>query len=113
MSNVEIINESPLTMAELKEKLENVKKRDKELKTRALKTQGYLNNFIDLKAKDSLKIKEEITKLQIPRLKDRHIKKIVDIMPKDMDSLKIIFTGESITVKQEDLQKILEVIKAG
>ncbi len=111
MSNVEIINESPLTMAELKEKLESVKKRDKELKTRALKTQEYLNNFVDVKSKDALKIKEEIAKLEIPRLKDRHIAKVIDLMPKDLETLKLIFVGENITLKQDDFEKILKVLK--
>ena len=111
MTNVEIINESPLTMAELKERLESIKKRDKELKTRALKTQEYLNSFIDIKFKDALKIKEDIAKLQIPRLKDRHIVKIIDLMPKDLEILKLIFVGENITLKQDDLDKILSVLK--
>jgi DNA-directed RNA polymerase subunit F len=28
-----------------------------------------------------------------------------------MDSLKILFSGENLTIKQEDLEKILKVIK--
>ena len=32
-------------------------------------------------------------------------------MPKDTDSIKALFTGESVTLKQEDLQKVLECLK--
>ncbi|MEK6862768.1 MAG: hypothetical protein AABW57_01240 [Nanoarchaeota archaeon] len=111
MANTEIINEAPLTMAEVKERLEEIKKRDKELKPRALKTYEYLSKFVDIKAKDAIKIKEGLLKLQIPRLKERHINKIIDIMPKDMETLKLIFVGENITLKQDDLDKILNALK--
>ncbi len=111
MTNVEIINEMPLTMAELKEKLDEVKKRDKELKNKALKTYEYLNKFVNIKNKEVIKLKEEIAKLQIPRLKERHINKIIDIMPHDMEILKLIFVGDNITLKQEDLDKILKITK--
>ncbi|MEK6907029.1 MAG: hypothetical protein AABW45_00735 [Nanoarchaeota archaeon] len=111
MTNVDIINEVPLTMAELKEKLEEIKKRDKELKPRALKTHEYLEKFVSIKGKDAIKIKEELLKLQIPRLKERHIIKIIDIMPKDVEALKLIFVGENITLKQDDFEKILNALK--
>ena len=111
MTSLEIMNETPLTMAELKEKLEDVKKRDKELSEKALKTYDYLNKFTEIKEKKALKLKEEITKLNIPRLKDKHIIKVIDIMPKDIESLKLIFSTENITIKQEDLQKMLEILK--
>ena len=111
MTNVDIINEVPLTMAELKEKLEEIKKRDKELKPRALKTHEYLEKFVSIKGKEAIKIKEELLKLQIPRLKERHIIKIIDIMPKDVEALKLIFVGENITLKQDDFEKILNALK--
>ena len=111
MTNLEVLNEMPLTMAELKDKLEDIKKRDKELNERAQKTQDYLNKFVKLKEKEALKLKDEVTNLKIPRLKDKHIIKIIDVVPKDMDSLKLIFSAENITIKQEDLQRILDTIK--
>lgn len=111
MANIELINEMPITMAELKEKLEEIKKRDKELNARAQKTHDYLNKFVEIKAKDAVKLKEELSKLNIPRFKDRHIVKLIDIMPQDIESLKLIFAGENITIKQDDLQKILNALK--
>ncbi|SRR3989344_3074489 len=111
MVNVDIINESPVTMAELKEKIEDIKKRDKELKPRTLKTHEYLERFVSIKGKDAVKIKEQLLKLQISRIKERHIAKIIDIMPKDIETLKLIFVGENVTLKQDDLEKILEALK--
>lgn len=111
MADLRIINETPISAVELKKKLEAIKKRDKELGNKTTKTIEYLNTFTNLKPKEAEEIKKKIISLNIPRLKDRHIIKVLDIMPQDMESLKMIFTGENITIKQEDLNKILEVIK--
>ena len=111
MTNLELVNETPLTMAELKENLEEIKKRDKELNDRASRTYDYLNKSVNLKTKEAIKLKQEIIKLEIPRLKEKHIIKMVDILPKDIESLKLIFASENITIKQEDLQRILETLK--
>jgi len=111
MSNIEIINENPITMAELKERLDEIKKRDKELNERAVKTHEYLDKFVKIKGKEALKLREEINKLQIPRLREKHINKIIDIMPKDVESLKLIFVGDNLTLKQEDYEKIVNTIK--
>ncbi|MBS3141024.1 hypothetical protein J4405_02670 [Candidatus Woesearchaeota archaeon] len=107
MLDIEIIEEKPVTKYEVKEFLDTVKKRDKELSERALKTHDNLL----LEKVDYKKVKEEIEKLQIPRLKDRHVVKIIDIMPKDLESVNALFVGENITLSQENMQKILTAIK--
>ena len=111
MSEIELIEERPVTLTEMKTKLEEIEKRDKELNFRANKTKDYLSTLDLLNRKKVEDLTKKINDLNIPRLKDRHIVKIVDIMPKDLDSLKIIISGENITLKEEDLKKILEVIK--
>ena len=110
MANLKIINETPISNIELKEKIDAIKKRDKELRNKTTKTVEYLNTFTNLKRKDAEEIKKKVINLNIPRLKERHIIKIIDIVPKDLESLKLLFTGENITIKQEDIKKILEVI---
>ncbi|MBU4502093.1 MAG: hypothetical protein KKA79_05850 [Nanoarchaeota archaeon] len=111
MSNLKVLEETPISAVELKEKLNKVKKRDKELGKKATKTVEYLNTFTNLKIKEAEDIKKKIINLNIPRLRDRHIVKVLDIMPKEIDSLKMLFSGENITIKEEDLNKVLEVIK--
>lgn len=106
-----IMEEKPITMAELKEELNKIKKRDKELNFRANKTQEYLSQFTK---QDYDKIKgliDKINKLKIPRLKEEHIIKIIDLMPKTVDDLKSILQGYTVTVKSDNMKKIVEVIK--
>lgn len=111
MGDLEIIGEQPLTMVEVNEELDKVEKRDKELTARAVKTKEYLKRFIELDKKHNDESKKKLQELGLPRLKERLIIKIIDIQPKDTDSLKALFTGENITFKQEELQKVLECIK--
>ena len=108
MANLEIINENPLSLQELKDKLDQIKKRDKDLNPRGIKVYDYINRFAK---KDTKKLKDSMSKLGILRLKDKHINKIVDISPKEVDELKAILSGENLTLKQEDLTKIVETIK--
>ena len=57
MANTEILNEVPITMTELKDKLEDIKKRDKELNAKAQKTHNYLTKFVDIKVNEAKKLK--------------------------------------------------------
>ena len=109
MTTVKIINEEPASMAELKGELEQIKKRDKELGFRANKTEEYLNQFV--KVKDIKDLVKKIDKLEIPRLKTNHIVKIVDVMPKTVNDMKVLLQGYTITVNNENLTKILEVLE--
>ena len=110
MAEIEVVNEVPITMAQMKKKLEEIKKRDKELNFRAKKVEEYLDQFLT-KDKKQEDLRKKITDLNISRLRDRQITKILDLMPKDIESLKIIFSGDNVTIKQEDLEKILQAVK--
>lgn len=111
MSRIEIKSETPITLAEVKSKLEEVKKRDKDLTPRATKTYEYANEFGKMKEKDAIALREKIMGLNIPRLKPRQVTKLIDLHPKDADSIRMILTGENITLKAEDTEKLIEVLK--
>ena len=111
MVKPEIISEKPITLTELKQEIDKIKKRDKELNFRVGKTEEYLNHFITLsKAKEEELIKK-LEKLNVPRLRDIHITKIVDILPKTVDELKIILQGYTIIVNNDNLKKIVDALK--
>lgn len=110
MSSLEIIQEEPITMAELKEDLKAIRKRDEELNFRAEKTEEYLQQFTVMKKKDAKDLCKKIEELEIPRLKPEHIVKIVDIMPTTADEVKSVLQGYTITVSKENLKKIADVI---
>ena len=109
--DIEIIEEKPLSMAESRARIDEIKKRDKELNFRANNVKGYLDEFSNIDIKKAKDMSNKINELGIGRLKDKHIAKILDVMPKNIDQLKAIFSGENLTLKAEDLEKILEVIR--
>jgi len=110
MTSPEIIEEEPITMAELKGELAKIRRRDKELNFRANKTEDYLKQFATLDNKTATELFEKIQKLNIPRIKDMHIKKIIDIMPKKVEDLKVVLEAYPITVNAENQKKIISVV---
>jgi DNA-directed RNA polymerase subunit F len=111
MPDLKIISETPISMVDAKEKLKDIKKRDGELGNKGTKSAEYLTTFVHIEKNKADDLASKINALNIPRLRDRHIVKIIDMMPQDLESLKVIFTGDNITIKPEDLKRILDVIK--
>ncbi len=112
MGDPKLISEEPMSMLELREELKSIKKRDEELSFRASKMEDYLNSFVTNEKKEAEKIQKEIEELEVPRLRDLHIKKILDLMPSTMEQLKLVLDGYSLTVKQSNMKKILKVLKS-
>lgn len=108
MSENNIISENPISMDELKKELDKIKKRDKELNFRGVKTEEYLQKAVLQKKSDELY--EKIVKLNIPRLKDTHIKKIIDIMPTNVKDLKVVLQGYTITINNDNAKKIVDTL---
>ena len=106
----EVLEEVPLSMSQLKDELAKVKKRDKELNFRSGKTEEYLGQVI--KQKNLEDLFKKLTALDIPRLKEQHIQKIIDILPISVDSLKIILQAYTLTVNNANLKKIVEAVNA-
>jgi len=111
MSDMKIIVEESISSVELLEQLKAIKKKNKELNAKGEKTMEFLNAIEVPTKKEAEELKKKIIELNIPRLKERHINKVIEVMPTDMDSLKMLFSGENLTIKQEDLNKILSLLK--
>tara|TARA_Y100000031_G_scaffold57128_1_gene64823 strand:- start:1738 stop:2100 length:363 start_codon:yes stop_codon:yes gene_type:complete len=110
--NVKILSEKSISMFELKQELEKIEEKDKELNFRANKTKDYLNNFITLNKKQKEELTKKINALKVPRLKEEHIIKIVDLIPKTTEELKVILQQFTITISNDNVKKVIEVVKA-
>ena len=108
MADTQIISENPINIYQLKKELERIKKRDNELNFRANKTEEYLNQIATLKNSDELF--DKIMKLNIPRLKEQLIQKIVDIAPITINDLRVIVQGYTITLNNESMKKIVDSV---
>ncbi len=105
-----LIEEKPLTMAEVREQLNVIKERDGELNFRANKTEEALNEIMTIDAKQAQELTKKLNDLDVPRFKNVHIAKIVDTLPASVEELNVILQGYTITVNKENLKKIVEVV---
>jgi DNA-directed RNA polymerase subunit F len=109
--SLEIIKKTPVNMVEVKTELDKIRKRDEELNFRTEKLEDYLNRFVHLTPKQAKELYDKLMDLNIPRLKDMHIHKIIDILPKDVDDIKLILQGFVINVTKDNSLKIVNAVK--
>jgi len=107
-----IIEEAPITMGELKKELETIKTKYKDLNFRSQRTLDHLQEFVTLKDKQVTELKEKITKLDIPRLKEEYVCKIIDVLPKSLEDLKALMQGYTVTVNNDNLKKIVDAVNS-
>lgn len=112
MSNPTIITEEPITQAQLNQALTKIQERDEELSFRAGKTVDHLNHqpIVDPEKKEELA--KAINDLDVPRLKEQHVAKIIDIMPRNVKELAVIISGYTLTVNKDYQEKIIETLQA-
>jgi len=107
MGSLKVLNETPISMFEVKKKLEEIEKKG-HLSARAIKTKEYLNVFVkDKKGEELIK---KLKCLDISRLSDKSIVSIANLRPKEADGLKVVLSSENLTLKQDDLKKIISVV---
>jgi len=111
MTDLKIIDEKPISISQLKEELKDIKKRDEELTFRSAKVNEQLESLKILKSKEVEDIYKKVEKLNIPRLKEAHILKIIDLLPENISDLKNITQGYGLAITNENLEKILNAME--
>jgi len=105
-----VLSETPVSMVELKTELDKIKKRDGELNFRANKTEEYLGQFVQNTKKKEAELRKILKNLDISRLKEEHVVKILDLLPTSVEELKIILQGFVVTLTQDNLKKIAKAV---
>ncbi len=105
-----ILSESATNTAEVKKLLEEIKEKDKELGFRAQRCLDHLESIGTLSQKKAKELETALAKLEIPRMKENHIHKLIDILPKTADDVKIVLQGYALTVTNENCKKIADTI---
>jgi DNA-directed RNA polymerase subunit F len=96
-----ITEETPITMAEVAG-LVGDSDREKEIKT-------FIKKFVKMDAKKAKEMSDELKALDLIKLKDAYIVKIVDFMPEDTSELNKVVS--EVSLDQEEITKILDVVK--
>ena len=108
MSDMQIISETPINIYTLKKELEKIKKRDNELNFRAARTEEYLGQISSIKNADELF--KKLMDLNIPRLREQQIHKIIDIAPTTVNELKVVLQGYTVSLSNESMKKVVDTI---
>ncbi len=111
MSNYEILSKEPISNTQVKSIISKKAKETEELTYREKKTKDYLKTYTKLKLSDFKKAREELLTLEIRRIEEKHIIKILDIMPKNGTELRAIVSHSGMVFVDESVEKILEVLK--
>ena len=69
----------------------------------------FIKNFNKMSVEKAKEMKEELKALDLIKLKDAHIVKIVDFMPTDASELNKVVID--ISLDQEEVTKIFDVVK--
>ena len=90
----------PLSLSEVKEIVEQLEEK-KELK-------DYLKKFGNLSSEVSVKLVDELGKLDNMKIKKEHLVKIVDFFPKTSEDLNKIFSD--VSLDEKEVNEVLEII---
>lgn len=110
MANYEILSQEAVSQSEVSEVIKKIAK-DRELTYREEKVNDFLKKSTVLKKKDFETAKKELEELQIPRIEDSHIIKVLDLMPKNGTELRSIISHGGMVLVDENITKILDVLK--
>jgi DNA-directed RNA polymerase subunit F len=105
--NYKILEDEYVTKAEVKKIL--AERKDLELEQKL--TKEHTANYKKMRINKALKLKDELKNLNIPKLKDELIIKIVDILPESLDELKVILQMSLIPFNDDEIEKVFELLK--
>lgn len=106
MSHPEIVQEEALSVYDALKEIKAIKKRDEDVSLRVGRCEEFINNYSPLSEKAAGEIKKKILELDIPRLRDEHICKLIDVLPVSEDDIKMVLSRYSLTIKAENVAKI-------
>ena len=109
MIGKKIIESEPISSAKVKEILEEFSE-DNELNYEQNLTINHLARFKGYSAEDSEEIMEKLQEA-FPNLKTKVIVHIVDLVPKDLADLRLIFAKEAYQPDKAEMEQILEILE--
>ena len=105
MIGKKVIDTDPITIAEVKSMLGEISEHY-ELTYEQNLSLDHVTKFSKLDEEEAKKLVEELSEI----IKKAQAIKVTDIMPEDLADLRLIFAKERGSFKQEDMEKILEIV---
>ena len=107
------LESKPIPAAEVKEILEEFSLKH-ELTAEQNFTLEHVRSLNNISLEDTEKLIEELTgffqEKEEEELAFKHAVRIADLLPQDLDDLRLIFAKERISLSSDDLKEILEIL---
>lgn len=110
MTKPEVLEKTAMNVVEVKAALEKIREKEPELNFRAAKTEEYAQDFAKISLKEAKELYEKLKGLEIPRLRETHLHKLIDVMPVSDKHVKIVLASYNVTPTAENCKKIAETI---
>ena len=111
MTAAKLIESKSVSLVHVKAALGSMQKRDSELGYRAAKVKDFLESFppvLSTKQRDDLCKKLE--HLELTRIKEEQIMKIVDFLPKSVEELRVVLAAYPLSLPKKDQDAIVSVV---
>ncbi|MBS3072066.1 hypothetical protein J4408_03680 [Candidatus Pacearchaeota archaeon] len=96
-----VLNQKPLSMAELKDHIKNIEEKKN--------LEDYLKAFTKLKKDKAEALAKDIHALNNPKIKEEQVIKVVDFLPKTQEEVNKIFIDA--TLSEEEANAVVEIVK--
>ena len=106
---MKVVETKPATMAEARGIMEGREKGAKELGYEQKLSLEHLKSFTHMKEEDAKKFMSDLS--SILRMSPETAVQIANILPKTPDELRMIFAREKFSLKEEEINKILDLVK--
>ncbi len=93
------IDLKPLSLAEVDEIV--ISEENSDLK-------GFIKKFLKIDKKKAEELRKELEGLDMLKLKEEHIVKIIDFLPEDVEDINKIFTD--VSLNEDETKKIIEIV---
>lgn len=95
-----ILNKKALSMSESNEYLD---------KDSGTEIKGFIKKFIKIKLDKAKELRKKLEELDLMKIKEEHIAKIIDLLPETAEDLNKIFSD--VGLDEDENKKILETVK--
>jgi DNA-directed RNA polymerase subunit F len=110
MSKPELLEKTPMNVVEVKAALEKIHAKEAELNFRAQKAEEYAQDFAKISVKEAAELLEKLRALDVPRIKEHHLHKLIDLMPVSDKHVKLILSSYNVSPTAENAKKVADLI---
>lgn len=110
MVNPQLMGETAVSLSDIQEYVAQMEKRSPTLDLRTTKTKEFVESFATLSKEKRDKLRKKLAGLDILRLKEAQIVKILDFLPTTADDVRILLQGYPVSLSKKDMERIVEVV---